>query len=477
MKLFEDNEAEKARVARFYSQEIADLYLGSLSPPETLGDWQHALHEIHLAQEQLTQAMADGIIDEDGLQHMEAHLQALVDRMHELADGGEIAAMVFSNMGNEMMQAGMNAEEGMRGYAASVANIARQNISAFIAEGVAAAVSRGLSSAPFPLNLVLAGMAGGAAAALFNSIVPSFAEGGIVRGETLAVVGEYAGASANPEVISPLDKLETIITNSIEKHFDSQVADVVTGDAVGNILKIPALASGGLVKDETLALVGEYSNASSNPEVIAPLDKLQGILNNSIHNYFGDGGVTQMHGDRHEVVKNVNMTATVSHEGAENSKVDAYHYEGGKTAITGLNEAANNLKNVFGGSTNIVTGFSEAINNTQNIVNKELQQVEHTGNSVQSIANSGLQRIANENNNIQSIVSNGLQQNVEGGSVATTEFVGVEGMGESNLGVEGNLINNVRLPKLASGGLATGATLAWLENMQGWQQTRRLLCR
>ena len=38
-----------------------------------------------------------------------------------------------------------------------------------------------------------------------------FAEGGIVSGKTLALVGEYAGAQNNPEVIAPLDKLRGLL--------------------------------------------------------------------------------------------------------------------------------------------------------------------------------------------------------------------------------------------------------------------------
>lgn len=40
-----------------------------------------------------------------------------------------------------------------------------------------------------------------------------------------------------------------------------------------------AFADGGIVSGPTLGLVGEYPGASSNPEVIAPLDKLKGMLN------------------------------------------------------------------------------------------------------------------------------------------------------------------------------------------------------
>ena len=38
-----------------------------------------------------------------------------------------------------------------------------------------------------------------------------FAKGGVVSGPTFALVGEYAGASNNPEVIAPLDKLRSMI--------------------------------------------------------------------------------------------------------------------------------------------------------------------------------------------------------------------------------------------------------------------------
>ena len=39
-----------------------------------------------------------------------------------------------------------------------------------------------------------------------------------------------------------------------------------------------AMASGGIAYGETLARIGEYAGARSNPEVVAPLNKLQGIL-------------------------------------------------------------------------------------------------------------------------------------------------------------------------------------------------------
>ena len=49
--------------------------------------------------------------------------------------------------------------------------------------------------------------------AMISSVkgVAKFADGGIVSGPTYALVGEYAGARNNPEVIAPLDKLRSMI--------------------------------------------------------------------------------------------------------------------------------------------------------------------------------------------------------------------------------------------------------------------------
>ncbi|MCE5346796.1 MAG: hypothetical protein LLG13_11000 [Bacteroidales bacterium] len=51
-----------------------------------------------------------------------------------------------------------------------------------------------------------------------------------------------------------------------------------------SVIKSQAFANGGLAYGPTLGLVGEYANARSNPEVIAPLNKLQSILGNSFMN-------------------------------------------------------------------------------------------------------------------------------------------------------------------------------------------------
>ncbi|MBR5073155.1 MAG: hypothetical protein IKX29_06365, partial [Bacteroidales bacterium] len=56
-------------------------------------------------------------------------------------------------------------------------------------------------------------MAGAAALGLVATLasIPKFASGAIAYGPTLGIFGEYPGASNNPEVLAPLDKLRGLL--------------------------------------------------------------------------------------------------------------------------------------------------------------------------------------------------------------------------------------------------------------------------
>ena len=92
--------------------------------------------------------------------------------------------------------------------AAIAGNTSKQTSDAGTALTGAVAAS---SSMPFPYNLVAMGVSIAATLAALATSVPAFADGGVISGPTMALVGEYAGASNNPEVIAPLDKLKTLI--------------------------------------------------------------------------------------------------------------------------------------------------------------------------------------------------------------------------------------------------------------------------
>ena len=62
----------------------------------------------------------------------------------------------------------------------------------------------------------------------------------------------------------------------IASGFVSAAAGIVK--AIGTATLMP-FADGGIVSGPTVGLIGEYAGASNNPEVVAPLDKLRGMLN------------------------------------------------------------------------------------------------------------------------------------------------------------------------------------------------------
>jgi len=113
-----------------------------------------------------------------------------------LMNGGNVLQSVFSIILN------------------SVASFADAYGKALIAAAVASEAFTKLLIAN-PVLAIGAGIALVAAGAIVRSVAQkgptAFADGGIVSGPTLGLVGEYPGASSNPEVIAPLSKLQGML--------------------------------------------------------------------------------------------------------------------------------------------------------------------------------------------------------------------------------------------------------------------------
>ena len=138
-------------------------------------------------------------------------IDALNEAAKKLAQTQMEVASTFKSAFHSMA---VSAEASGEQMAAAAANAARQVIKAKVAEATAAYVADAFSKFGL-LGLVLGAAAGSIVGSLFNKVIPPFAEGGMVSGATLAMVGEGPGTSAvNPEVIAPLDKLQGMIGNA-----------------------------------------------------------------------------------------------------------------------------------------------------------------------------------------------------------------------------------------------------------------------
>lgn len=131
---------------------------------------------------------------------------------HAAAKGVEATA--------ETTEATVRATTASTNAAASVAVITANKLEAASWKELAAAKYMAAHAAiPFAGFGIAAGFVASMIATVTAAGIPMLAEGGIASGPTLAMVGEYAGASGNPEVIAPLDKLRGMLAQPASMDF------------------------------------------------------------------------------------------------------------------------------------------------------------------------------------------------------------------------------------------------------------------
>lgn len=159
---------------------------------------------------------SDFTIDEvafDKFQRIEQRAAMFKDMMSGLLQGLQPVAQNFGNaMGNAFGQMAKGAQDGEEALKSATKGMINQALAVAQASIIEAMVSSGKFSGPAAPIIIPALVAGGIGLVqgLFNDI-PAFAAGGIVSGPTLGLMGEYSGAASNPEVIAPLDKLQSMM--------------------------------------------------------------------------------------------------------------------------------------------------------------------------------------------------------------------------------------------------------------------------
>jgi len=116
----------------------------------------------------------------------------------------------------------------MQAFANSLAGFLGSFGKALIAQGIAIDAFKESLENLDPIVAIAAGIGLVAASQLVKNAmakgqnVSAFADGGIVSGPTLGLMGEYPGARTNPEVIAPLDKLQSMINTGQGGNFVAQ---------------------------------------------------------------------------------------------------------------------------------------------------------------------------------------------------------------------------------------------------------------
>lgn len=142
----------------------------------------------------------------------------------------------FASSFGEALASG-NGLEVLRSMLLSVMDLLQQFGAAVMAAGTASIALKAVAWSG--VGAIVAGGALVAATAAAKSVINgihAFADGGIVSGPTLALVGEYGGASSNPEVIAPLNKLQSMITAGEDGGMGGEVRFEIRGEVLEGIL-------------------------------------------------------------------------------------------------------------------------------------------------------------------------------------------------------------------------------------------------
>ncbi len=99
----------------------------------------------------------------------------------------------------------------------------------------AQAVSAALASAGVPLSGIVGALGAAQVAAIAATPLPALQSGALVSGRNTVVVGEYAGADNNPELISPVNKVQKYITEAVQNSGGGgaqQLYSFISGDDI-----------------------------------------------------------------------------------------------------------------------------------------------------------------------------------------------------------------------------------------------------
>tara|TARA_B110000483_G_scaffold57008_1_gene71308 strand:+ start:2531 stop:4837 length:2307 start_codon:yes stop_codon:yes gene_type:complete len=140
-----------------------------------------------------------------------------LDNLKETAkEVGYAVAGAFEGMAHRLIDSLNLADTGFQGFVkgllSTITKLIGMMLSAAISQAIMGATTSGTATGPAAVITTPAFIAtavGGVLSAF--AAIPKFADGGIVSGPTLGLMGEYPGSKSNPEVIAPLDKLKGMI--------------------------------------------------------------------------------------------------------------------------------------------------------------------------------------------------------------------------------------------------------------------------
>ena len=137
----------------------------------------------------------------------------------------------------ETVESGTIAENATASVAAAAATSAANSMATASWSALAASMTFAAhAEIPFAGTAIAAGFVATQQAIIAACAIPKFANGAIAYGPTLGLFGEYSGASTNPEVVAPLDKLQSLLDLQGGGHEGGKVKFKIKGRSLEGVL-------------------------------------------------------------------------------------------------------------------------------------------------------------------------------------------------------------------------------------------------
>lgn len=208
LKALELARLKEAHAMELVAQEMRDLQTQALLEPGAganmpILDAELDLFEIPGLEEEVWEAPT-----QSAEEYFE-NLARIREEMTRLAETSATWGMQFGEVMGQIVLGTEGASEAFKSFASSAVDAAFNAATALAIQAAGqTAVGAGPAAAIILPALITAGM--GLMKSVFSNIM-EFADGGIISGPTVGLMGEYSGARTNPEVVAPLDKLRSMI--------------------------------------------------------------------------------------------------------------------------------------------------------------------------------------------------------------------------------------------------------------------------
>ena len=189
-------------------KNAGDAWSGVKGVADSFREIKSAIEDTDNAWDALTKTV-------DGFIGVFKNVTSVIEAIKKITEATDAMALAKTKATVQLVAG--NAEESASETAAAGVSVSASNIKARAARteataNAAAAVTgagKSVASIPYVGAILAVAAIASVIAALAN--IPKFANGGVVYGPTVGLMGEYAGAASNPEVIAPLSKLQGLL--------------------------------------------------------------------------------------------------------------------------------------------------------------------------------------------------------------------------------------------------------------------------